>query len=67
MGGEPRTDRPTWSITLVDSSQAMVEAAREKLGDQATYAIARTALKKFRLPATDEPFDRANAYVVEHY
>jgi type I restriction enzyme R subunit len=36
-------------------------------GDKAVKVEIRTALKKFGLPATGELFDRAYAYVAEHY
>lgn len=44
---------PTWSITLVDFSAGMIEAARRVLGDRAEYAVANTE----ELPFVHESFD----------
>lgn len=44
---------PTWSLTLVDSSPGMIEAARKELGDRAGYAVADAE----ELPFRDGSFD----------
>jgi len=44
---------PSWSLTLVDLSPGMVEAARAVLGDGADYVVADAQA----LPFTDESFD----------
>ena len=46
-----------WRLTLTDMSPGMVEAAREALGDRATYAVADVQ----ELPFGDESFDAAAA------
>lgn len=46
-----------WRLTLTDMSPGMVEAAREALGDRATYAVADVQ----ELPFDDESFDAAVA------
>lgn len=44
---------PTWSVTLLDSSQGMIEEARDVLGDRADYVVADAE----ELPLDDEAFD----------
>lgn len=44
---------PSWRITLTDSSEGMIEAARDVLGDRAEYAVADVG----ELPFGDESFD----------
>jgi ubiquinone/menaquinone biosynthesis C-methylase UbiE len=49
--------RVGWRLTLTDMSAGMVDAAREALGDRATYAVADAQ----GLPFEDETFDGAIA------
>lgn len=44
---------PSWRITLTDSSEGMIEAARDVLADRAEYAVANVE----ELPFADESFD----------
>ena len=44
---------PSWSLTLLDSSPGMLEAAREYLGERADYAVGDAE----QLPFADESFD----------
>lgn len=44
---------PTWSLTLVDSSAGMIDAAQQILGDRAEYVVADVQ----DLPFDDESFD----------
>jgi SAM-dependent methyltransferase len=48
---------PAWRLTLTDMSEGMVEAAREALGDRASYSVANVQ----ELPFADETFDAAVA------
>lgn len=57
MGGFWSVNRdrigPGWSLTLVDSSEAMVEAAKSALGERASYAVADVQ----ELPYEADAFD----------
>jgi SAM-dependent methyltransferase len=44
---------PTWAVTLLDSSQGMIDEARAVLGDRADYVVADVE----ELPLDDEAFD----------
>lgn len=44
---------PTWSLTLVDFTPGMIEAARRELRDRAEYVVADAQ----ELPFDDESFD----------
>lgn len=44
---------PGWSLTLVDSSPGMIDAARRDLGDRAGYVVAEVQ----ELPFPDDSFD----------
>jgi ubiquinone/menaquinone biosynthesis C-methylase UbiE len=44
---------PSWSLTLVDFTAGMVDAARRELGDRASYVVADAQ----SLPFPDESFD----------
>jgi ubiquinone/menaquinone biosynthesis C-methylase UbiE len=58
MWVEQRTAVPDgWRLTLNDLSPGMVEAARDALGDRASYAVADVQ----ELPFADESFDAAIA------
>lgn len=44
---------PSWSLTLLDSSPGMIDAAREYLGERADYVVGDAE----QLPFADESFD----------